>query len=193
METFASIQGEGAFTGHAAWFIRLGGCDVGCSWCDVKESWDTNVHPVREVDELVSEALGQPARIAIVTGGEPLMHDLGPLTDALIAAGFRTHIETSGTHPLSGTWHWICLSPKKFKEPVPGTHERADELKVIVYHRSDLDWAEGHAARVRPTCRLFLQPEWSKRAAMSPLIVARITGDPRWQISMQTHKYLDIP
>ncbi|MCB9168967.1 MAG: radical SAM protein [Flavobacteriales bacterium] len=193
METFATIQGEGAFTGHAAWFIRLGGCDVGCTWCDVKDSWDANVHPVREVDELVAEALGQPARIAIVTGGEPLMHDLGPLTDALIAAGFRTHIETSGTHPPSGTWHWICLSPKKFKEPLPGIHERADELKVIVYHRSDLDWAEDHAARVRSICRLFLQPEWSKRATMSPLIVERVTRDPRWQISLQTHKYLDIP
>ena len=193
MEAFGTVQGEGAFTGQAAWFIRLGGCDVGCTWCDVKESWDAAAHPVRSVDDLVAEALEQPARIAVITGGEPAMHELGPLTHALRAAGFRTHIETSGAHPLSGEWHWICFSPKKFRAPLPEIYDRADELKVIVYNRHDLDWAGEHAARVRPGCLLYLQPEWDRREVVMPLITAQVQARPQWRVSLQTHKYLGIP
>ena len=193
MEAFGTVQGEGAFTGQAAWFIRLGGCDVGCTWCDVKESWDAAAHPVRSVDDLVAEALEQPARIAVITGGEPAMHELGPLTHALRAAGFRTHIETSGAHPLSGEWHWICFSPKKFRAPLPDIYDRADELKVIVYNRHDLDWAGEHAAHVRPGCLLYLQPEWDRREVVMPLITAQVQAHPQWRISLQTHKYLGIP
>lgn len=193
MEAFCTVQGEGAYTGQAAWFIRLGGCDVGCTWCDVKESWDASVHPVRSVDDLVAEALQQPARIAVITGGEPAMHELGPLTHALRAAGFRTHIETSGAHPLTGEWHWICFSPKKFRAPLPEIYDRADELKVIVYNRHDLDWAGEHAARVRPGCLLYLQPEWDRRDKVMPLVTAHVQAHPEWRISLQTHKYLGIP
>ena len=193
MEAFGTVQGEGAFTGQAAWFIRLGGCDVGCTWCDVKESWDAAAHQVRSVDDLVAEALEQPARIAVITGGEPAMHELGPLTHALRAAGFRTHIETSGAHPLSGEWHWICFSPKKFRAPLPDIYDRADELKVIVYNRHDLDWAGEHAARVRPGCLLYLQPEWDRRDKVMPLVTAHVQAHPQWRISLQTHKYLGIP
>ncbi len=193
MEAFHTVQGEGLYAGQAAYFIRLGGCDVGCTWCDVKESWDAAAHPLVEVADIVAEAAKHPARIAVVTGGEPLMHDLGPLTKALRAAGFRTHIETSGSSPLTGDWHHICFSPKKFKAPVPGFHQRADELKVVVFNRHDLQWADGHAALVRPDCPCYLQPEWDKRDAVTPLIVEKVKADPRWRISLQTHKYLNIP
>lgn len=193
MESFYTLQGEGAFTGQAAYFIRLAGCDVGCTWCDVKESWDADRHPVRPIDALVNEASAHPGRIAVITGGEPLMHDLGPLTAALRGAGFRTHIETSGSSPLSGDWHWICLSPKKFKPALPAAFAAAHELKVIVFNKHDLGWAEEQAARVSGSCLLYLQPEWSKREAMMPLIVEHVKRHPRWRISLQTHKYLDIP
>lgn len=193
METFPTLQGEGLFTGQAAWFIRLGGCDVGCSWCDVKESWDASAHPLRKVADLVEEAARQPARTAVITGGEPLMHPLGPLTAALREAGFRTHLETSGSSPISGLWHHVCFSPKKFKAAVNGFHALADELKVVVNNRHDLQWAEGHARQLRPDCALFLQPEWDKREAMAPLIVEHILQHPRWRISLQTHKYLHLP
>ncbi|MBL8002632.1 MAG: radical SAM protein [Flavobacteriales bacterium] len=193
MEAFYTVQGEGLYAGQAAYFIRLGGCDVGCTWCDVKESWDAAAHPLVEVEAIVAEARKHPARIAVVTGGEPLMHDLGPLTAALRAAGFRTHIETSGTSPLSGDWHHICFSPKKFKAPVPGFHLHAHELKVIVFNKHDLQWADGHAAQVDPGCVCFLQPEWDKRDAITPLIVEKVKAEPRWRISLQTHKYLNIP
>jgi 7-carboxy-7-deazaguanine synthase len=193
MEAFYTVQGEGLFSGQAAYFIRLGGCDVGCAWCDVKESWDASKHPTFSVEELVARAMQHPARIAVITGGEPLMHDLGPLTRALRAAGFRTHIETSGTHPLSGDWHHICFSPKKFKAPLPGIFPAAHELKVIVLNKHDLLWAEEHASRLPAECTLFLQPEWSKREAIMPLIVEHVKAHPRWRISLQTHKYLNIP
>jgi 7-carboxy-7-deazaguanine synthase len=193
MEAFHTVQGEGLYAGQAAYFIRLGGCDVGCTWCDVKESWDAAAHPLLAVEAIVAEAAKHPARIAVVTGGEPLMHDLRPLTDALRAAGFRTHIETSGSSPLSGDWHHICFSPKKFKAPVPGFHQHADELKVVVFNKHDLQWADGHAALVRPDCVCFLQPEWDKRDAVTPMIVEKVKTDPRWRISLQTHKYLNIP
>ena len=200
MEAFYTVQGEGRFTGHAAYFIRLAGCDVGCTWCDVKDSWDAASHPVITVEAIVAEAAKYPARIAVITGGEPLMHDLGPLTAALREAGFRTHIETSGAHPFSGDWHHVCLSPKKFKAALPGSFERADELKVIVFNKHDLAWAEEQAdstteqaASATERCSLFLQPEWSKREQMMPLVVEHVKANPRWTISLQTHKYLNIP
>lgn len=193
MEAFYTVQGEGLYTGQAAYFIRLGGCDVGCAWCDVKESWDMDAHPKVAVDDIVAEAARHPARIAVVTGGEPLMHDLGPLTAALRVAGFRTHLETSGTHPLSGAWHHICFSPKKFKAPLQEVRQAAHELKVIVVNKHDLIWADEHAAQVPTDCVRFLQPEWSRRDAVMPLIVEKVMADPRWRISLQTHKYLQIP
>lgn len=193
MESFHTIQGEGAFTGHAAWFIRLGGCDVGCVWCDVKDSWDMDRHPRAPIEEMVIAASSSGAPIAVVTGGEPAMHDLAGLTAALKGAGMRTHIETSGAWPLTGSWDWVCLSPKKFKSPVNGVWNQANELKVIVYHPSDLEWAEGQAERVGATCKLFLQPEWSRATEMMPMIVAFVKANPRWQVSLQTHKYMNIP
>ena len=193
MESFYTLQGEGLFTGQAAYFIRLGGCDVGCTWCDVKESWDASAHPVRTVESIVSEASLFPGRIVVVTGGEPLMHDLSALTAALREAGFRTHIETSGTHPFSGEWHHVCLSPKKFKAALPESFIKADELKVIVYNKHDLKWAEEQATQTRPVCLLYLQPEWTKREEMMPLITDHIKTHPRWRVSLQTHKYLNIP
>ena len=198
MESFYTIQGEGFYQGHAAYFIRLGGCDVGCVWCDVKDSWDAEKHPQYTVDEIVSKALeevGGNAKniIAVVTGGEPLMHPLQPLTDALHQAGFQTNIETSGAHPLSGDWDWICLSPKKFKAPLPEVIAAADELKVIVYNKSDFDWAEKYAAEVSGDCRLYLQPEWSKRVQMTPLMIDYVKAHPQWEICLQIHKYMDIP
>lgn len=193
MESFHTIQGEGLYSGQAAYFIRLGGCDVGCTWCDVKESWDAAAHPTRDVEGIVAEASEGTARIAVITGGEPLMHDLGPLTAALRAAGFRTHIETSGTHPFSGDWHHVCLSPKKFKAALPDAFRRADELKVIVFNTHDLTWAEEQALNVRPSCALFLQPEWTKRDSVLPLIVEKVKAEPRWRISLQAHKYMNIP
>ena len=192
-EAFYTLQGEGAYNGQAAYFIRLGGCDVGCVWCDVKESWDVDKHPRRPVEELVREAAAFPGRIAVITGGEPLMHDLAPLTTALRAAGFRTHIETSGAHPLSGEWHHICLSPKKFKAPLPGIHQQAHELKVVVFNKHDLQWAEEHVAFMPADALLNLQPEWDKRETMTPLIVEHIKQHPRWRASLQTHKYMNIP
>lgn len=193
MEAFATIQGEGAYTGQAAWFIRLAGCDVGCTWCDVKESWDALAHPRRSVEELVAEAARHPARIAVVTGGEPLLHNLAPLTAALRAAGFRTHLETSGSSPVSGDWHHICFSPKKFKAPVEGFHRLADELKIVVFNKHDLQWAEGHAARVRADCALYLQPEWGRHADATLLVTQYVMRHPRWRVSLQTHKYMNIP
>jgi 7-carboxy-7-deazaguanine synthase len=193
MESFYTIQGEGVFTGHAAYFIRLGGCDVGCVWCDVKESWDATKHPKIGIQKMVSSAVSFAAPIVVVTGGEPAMYDLSALTSEIHKHGMRAHIETSGAHPLTGSWDWVCLSPKKFKIPVPEVYEQADELKVIVYHKSDLSWAETEASRVPTACKLLLQPEWSRANEMSALIVDFVKSNPRWQISLQTHKYLNIP
>lgn len=193
MEAFYTIQGEGAFTGQAAYFIRLGGCDVGCVWCDVKESWDADKHPHYSVEEIVSEAARYPARLAVITGGEPAMHDLTALCNALHEKGFTINIETSGAHPLTGELDWVCFSPKKFKPPRPDVCAQAHELKVVVYNKSDLAWAESFADKVGERCKLFLQPEWSKADRMAPLIVRYVKENPRWQISLQTHKYLDVP
>ena len=193
MEHFYTLQGEGLHTGKAAYFIRLGGCDVGCVWCDVKESWEAAAHPLMAVEELVAVAAQHPGRIAVITGGEPAMHDLGPLTTALHEAGFATHIETSGAHPLSGELDWVTLSPKKFKQPLPSCLGAASELKVVIYHPSDFEWAETHAASVPDTCLLYLQPEWSRHEKITPLIIEYIKKHPRWQLSLQTHKYINIP
>jgi organic radical activating enzyme len=193
MEHFYTLQGEGAFAGQAAYFIRLGGCDVGCVWCDVKESWDADVHPKMTISEIIAAAQKHPGRIAVITGGEPSMHELKPLTDALHLAGFRTHVETSASSPLTGDWDWVTLSPKKFKVPLEENMHLAHELKIIVFNKSDFKWAEEYAALVPAECKLYLQSEWDKREEMSPLIIEFIQQNPRWQLSMQTHKYLNIP
>lgn len=193
MEAFYTLQGEGAHQGRAAYFIRLGGCDVGCVWCDVKESWDAAAHPQLAIDDIVHEAGKHPGRLAVVTGGEPLMYNLDELTRALHAVGFETNIETSGAHPLSGQWDWICFSPKKFKAPLPEIYDRANELKVIIYNKSDFAWAEEHAASVSPDCRLYLQPEWDRRDRMMPEIIEYIKSHPQWRVSLQVHKFMNIP
>jgi len=193
MESFYTLQGEGFHQGRAAYFIRLGGCDVGCVWCDVKDSWNAETHPRLSVDELVAGALEHPARIVVITGGEPLMHDCTMLTSALRQAGFSTHLETSGAWPLSGQWDWICLSPKKFKAPLPDIVPKANELKVVVFNKSDLAWAEQWAAGTSPGCRLFLQPEWSRSAVVTPLIIDYIESNPEWRFSLQLHKYIHVP
>ncbi len=196
MESFYTLQGEGYHQGKAAYFIRLGGCDVGCVWCDVKDSWDADKHPKFSIDAIVQKALAETNQlpsIAVITGGEPLMHPLDSLTKSLKAAGFQTNIETSGSHPLSGQWDWICLSPKKFKAPLPEILPRAHELKVVVFNKHDFDWAEQYAAQVNPDCKLYLQPEWDKAADVTPLIVAYIKANPQWALSLQTHKYINVP
>jgi 7-carboxy-7-deazaguanine synthase len=193
MEHFYTLQGEGVHTGKAAYFIRLGGCDVGCVWCDVKDSWDAAAHPLMTTEEIVGIAAGYKGRIAVITGGEPAMHQLTALCDALHANGFATHIETSGAHPLSGDLDWVTLSPKKFKAPVESAMGRANELKIVVFNKSDFQWAEDHAAKVKPGCKLFLQPEWSKHDVITPLIIDYIKEHPQWQLSLQTHKYINIP
>ncbi len=193
VEAFYTIQGEGSHQGKAAYFIRLAGCDVGCVWCDVKESWNAYEHPELEIDIIVERAMLHPGRLAVVTGGEPLMHDCTNLTLALQKAGFSTNIETSGAYPLSGKWDWICLSPKKFKPPVPDILARANELKVVIYNKSDFEWAEKYAALVAPECKLFLQPEWGKSPQVTPLIIDYIKNNPEWEFSLQLHKYIHVP
>ena len=193
MERFLTVQGEGAYTGTAAWFIRLGGCDVGCAWCDVKESWDENAHPQVTAGTLVDEAVASKAPICVVTGGEPAMHDLTALTEGLQAAGIRTHIETSGTHPLTGSWDWVTFSPKRFKAPLDAIYAQTDELKVIVVNRQDLEWGREHAARLEAPARLYFQPEWDRREQVLDYTVAFVQENTEWRISLQTHKYLGLP
>jgi len=193
MEHFYTLQGEGFHQGKAAYFIRLGGCDVGCVWCDVKDSWDVNKHPRLEVRSLRSEVEKTQAKIVVITGGEPLMHNLDELTKELQAAGFKTNIETSGAYPLSGKWDWICLSPKKFKAPLPEIIPFANELKIVVFNKSDFDWAEKYAALVSPSCKLYLQPEWDKSSEITPLIIDYIKANPKWELSLQIHKYINVP
>ena len=193
MEHFYTLQGEGFHQGRAAYFIRLGGCDVGCVWCDVKDSWDAAKHPQLNVDDLVLHIAKTAADLVVITGGEPLMHNLGELTNALKAAGLSTHIETSGAHPLSGQWDWICLSPKKFKVPLGDILPLAHELKIVVFNESDLAWAEKYAAQVSPACKLYLQPEWDKATIVTPLITDYIKQHPQWELSLQLHKYINVP
>lgn len=193
MEAFYTLQGEGYHQGRAAYFIRLGGCDVGCVWCDVKDSWDADKHPKISIESIVAEACKYPGRLAVITGGEPLLHNLDKLTKALQDEGFETNIETSGSSAMSGHWDWICLSPKKFKAPVPANLPLAHELKVVVFNKHDFEWAEQHAAQVNANCKLYLQPEWDKAAEITPLIVDYIKDHPQWELSLQTHKYIHVP
>jgi 7-carboxy-7-deazaguanine synthase len=193
MEAFYTIQGEGRFTGTPAYFIRLGGCDVGCVWCDVKESWEAGKWPVLAIEEIVEEAIKYPGRLVVITGGEPLMYDLAPLTRLLKENGFTTNIETSGAHPFSGDFDWVCFSPKKFKKPHPSIYSEADELKVVIFHQSDFKFAEEHAALVNKSCELRLQPEWSKAEKFTSEIINYVKNHPTWNISLQTHKFMDIP
>lgn len=193
MEAFYTLQGEGFHNGRAAYFIRLGGCDVGCVWCDVKESWDASIHPQKSVGEIIDEAKVFAGRLAVITGGEPLMYDLTELTHKLKEEGFKTNIETSGVYQMSGTWDWVCFSPKKFKEAHPSIFTQANELKVIVYHKSDFAFAEKYAKVVNTDCELMLQPEWGKQDKMLPEIIDYVKANPKWRISLQTHKFMNIP
>lgn len=193
MEQFYTLQGEGFHQGRAAYFVRLGGCDVGCVWCDVKESWDAAKHPLTEIDLIIQAIQKTPAEIVVVTGGEPLMYNCAPLTKALHAAGYKTHLETSGAYPLTGNWDWICFSPKKFKAPLPEVAMAAHELKVVIFNKSDFEWAEKNRALVNGECKLFLQPEWSAREKILPLLIDYIKLHPEWELSMQLHKYIDVP
>lgn len=192
MEEFYTIQGEGYHKGTAAYFIRVGGCDVGCHWCDVKESWNADTHPPTAIESIVKNAVKYSDTI-VITGGEPLTWDMTPLTRALKNKNLKTHIETSGAYALTGVWDWICLSPKKNKLPKPEIYGAAHELKVIVYNKHDFIFAEQEAAKVNENCILYLQPEWSVREKMIPLIVDYVMKNPKWIVSLQTHKYLNIP
>ena len=192
MEAFYTLQGEGYHKGGAAYFIRIGGCDVGCHWCDVKESWNAALHPPTHIDEIVRGAK-QYSDTVVVTGGEPLMWPMEPLTNLLHSKEINIHIETSGAYPLSGNWDWFCLSPKKNKLPIKEAYERADELKMIIYNKDDIRFAEEQAFKVGSECKLFLQPEWSKRDTVMPLLVDYVLDNPKWKVSLQTHKYLNIP
>lgn len=193
MEDFYTIQGEGFYQGHAAYFVRLGGCDVGCVWCDVKDSWDASLHPMVSVEEITSHAKSSKTEIVVITGGEPVMYNLTTLTTSLKNSGLKTHIETSGVYALTGEWDWICFSPKKFKAPHPSYFDLANELKVVVYNQSDFAWAESFASKMNASCELFLQPEWSKEKEMLPLIIDYVKNNPRWKVSLQIHKYMNIP
>ena len=213
MESFYTIQGEGYYQGSAAYFIRLGGCDVGCVWCDVKESWDETKHPQFTINQIVNHAMDSlPStvyrkpmavngnrstvnhnNIAVITGGEPLIHNLYELTTELKGRGFRTNIETSGSSPLSGYWDWVCLSPKKFKAPLPEVVAIANELKVVIFNKHDFEWAETYASQVSSNCKLYLQPEWDKASTVTPLIIDYIKSNPKWELSLQIHKYINVP
>jgi len=193
MEHFYTLQGEGFHQGKAAYFIRLGGCDVGCVWCDVKESWEAEKHPQLSITDLLSAVKSTPAEIVVITVGEPLMYNLDELTALFQESGSKMHIETSGAHPLSGLWDWICLSPKKFKSPLSAIIPLAHELKIIIYNKSDFEWAQRYAEQVAPYCKLYLQPEWSKASEMTPFIVSFIKENPQWELSLQIHKYINVP
>jgi organic radical activating enzyme len=193
MEMFYTLQGEGYHAGRAAFFIRLGGCEVGCVWCDVKESWNAGSFPLVEETRILNEALKYPARFAVITGGEPCMYDLTLLTSLLHQAGFEVALETSGAYPVSGSWNWICVSPKKFKMPLSENLAKADELKCVVFNSSDFQWAEKNAALAPPACKLFLQPEYSVFDKMIPAITDYVKEHTRWRVSLQTHKVMHIP
>lgn len=193
MEDFYTIQGEGFYQGHAAYFVRLAGCDVGCVWCDVKESWNASAHPLLKITDIVSRIEKASAKIAVITGGEPAMHNLDHLTAEIRSRNIRTHIETSGVYPLTGTWDWVCFSPKKFVAPDVSIFPAANELKVIIYNKSDFSWAEEFAGKVSAHCHLFLQPEWSREKEMLPMIIDYVKQNPQWNLSLQIHKYMNIP
>lgn len=193
MEHFYTIQGEGYNTGRAAYFLRLAGCDVGCVWCDVKESWKITEHPEINISEMLNYVKNAKANFCVITGGEPAMHDLKLLTGELKKINIEIAIETSGVYPLTGIFDWVCLSPKKFKPALQSVFNLANELKIVVYHKSDFEWAEEQAKRVNAKCLLYLQPEWEKREQILPLIINYVKQNPKWRISLQTHKYINVP
>ncbi len=192
MEHFYTLQGEGYYSGNAAYFVRLGGCDVGCTWCDVKDSWDINKHEKIGINKITSWVENANAKLVVITGGEPLIHNLNKLTALLKNKNIQTNIETSGAYKLSGSWDWVCVSPKKFKPPLPQTLAHANELKVVVFNKSDFEWAEKNALLVNNNCKLYLQPEWTKSSKMLPLIIDYVKQNPKWKISLQTHKFMGI-
>ena len=193
MESFYTVQGEGFHSGRAAYFIRVAGCDVGCVWCDVKESWNAEDHPVTDLETLLKEVNSTPVNFVVITGGEPTMYAIDTLVTALQKEGKEVAIETSGTNPLDASVDWYCFSPKKFKDPVTEAYKKADELKIVIFNKSDFEWAEEHAKKINDDCLLFLQPEWSKEERMLPLIIEYVKKHPKWRISLQTHKYMNIP
>jgi len=193
VEQFYSVQGEGFHTGKPAYFIRIGGCDIGCHWCDSKVTWNPEVHPLVEVDNIVEEVLQTPAQSIVVTGGEPSLYNMNPLCEALKKHQIKTFLETAGTNQLTGQWDWICLSPKKQTPPLSVYYDKADELKVIIYEEDDLRWAEEVSEKVNDRCRLYLQPEWSQYKKIIPLIVEYVKAYPIWNISLQAHKFMRIP
>lgn len=193
MEHFYTIQGEGRYSGRAAYFVRIAGCDVGCVWCDVKDSWDSEIHPLMSLKEIVDEVLVSKTEFCVITGGEPAMYDLTVLIEMLKSNGIETAIETSGCYPLRGNIDWYCFSPKKFKAPCPEAYNKADELKVVISHPSDFEWAQTHADKVSTSCLLYLQPEWSKQERFLPLIIEYVKNNPHWRVSLQTHKFMNIP
>lgn len=193
MEEFYTIQGEGFNTGKAAYFIRIGGCDVGCHWCDVKESWDANLHALTPIEKIITNVIEWKAQSVVVTGGEPLIYNLEALTQQLKAKNIETFIETSGAYKLSGNWDWICLSPKKTMAPLPEVYKKANEIKIIIFNQHDFKWAEEQAEKVGKDCYLYLQPEWSKHQELIPQIIEYVKNNPKWMISLQTHKYMNIP
>jgi organic radical activating enzyme len=193
MEEFYTIQGEGFHSGKPAYFIRVGGCDVGCHWCDVKESWDASLHPLSATDKIVENAKQFPSKAVVVTGGEPSMYNMNYLTEQFKKIGIQTFIETSGAYLLTGIWDWVCLSPKKTSPPLQENFAKANELKIIIHNKTDFVWAEKNAIHVTTNCKLFLQPEWSKSKEMMPFIVDYVMANPKWNVSLQTHKYMNIP
>ena len=192
MEAFRTVQGEGAHTGRPSFFMRIGGCDVGCHWCDVKESWDAQKHPLTSLDELLELPGGQDS-IVVITGGEPLMWDMGPLTEGLRARGFRVHLETSGAYPVTGSWDWVCLSPKKTKSPLAEWYALANELKVIIFNDDDFKWAAAHAEQCSTHVELFVQPEWSRRDQNIPKIIDFLESNPQWRLGLQPHTDIGMP
>jgi 7-carboxy-7-deazaguanine synthase len=193
MEHFFTIQGEGTYSGRAAYFVRLAGCDIGCVWCDVKESWDSALHPILGIDYLVSEIEKTTVDFVVITGGEPALYDLTFLIKKLKTLKIEVAIETSGCYPLKGIVDWYCFSPKKFKAPCEEAYQLANELKIVISHPSDIAWAELHGEKVKSTCKLYLQPEWTKSDAILPLIIEFVKRNKKWQISLQTHKFMHIP
>lgn len=193
MEDFYTIQGEGKYSGRAAYFVRLAGCDVGCVWCDVKESWDAELHPVQNLDKLLLKITASGTDFCVITGGEPALYNLNGLIRRLKEQNIQTAIETSGCYELKGDIDWYCFSPKKFKAPCDEAYLKADELKVVISHPSDFEWAENHAAKVNKNCTLYLQTEWSKQERFLPMIIDYVKNHPQWKISLQTHKYMNIP
>lgn len=193
MEHFYTIQGEGAYSGVPAYFIRLGGCDVGCVWCDVKDSWDADKHPKFSIKEITNWVTSTTAKVVVITGGEPLMYNLDELTNSLQSKGLRTHIETSGAHPFTGAWDWVTFSPKKFKAPLPEIYNKVHELKIIIFNKHDFKWAEEFEQLVNANCSLYLQTEWDKSEQMMPQIINYVKAHPQWRISLQTHKFMAIP